>query len=118
MKSIAFVLAAITLPACNTAAATDGSIDASAIYDHSCAMCHGPDGKPPQMMIERLNVRDLTSPELRKRVTPQLVANQVRNGSQNRLMPAFQNVLSSAQIEAVAAWVASSEFPKRPVAKK
>jgi mono/diheme cytochrome c family protein len=105
------------LVAC-TSAATDTSVggvtDGPAIFERNCAMCHGPDGKPPQMMIERLNVRDLTSTELRARVTPELVANQVRVGSKNGLMPAFQNNLSETQIAAVAAWVASPGFPARP----
>ena len=39
-----------------------------------------------------------------------MVENQVRNGSQNKLMPAFAGALSDDQISAVAAYVASAGF--------
>ena len=65
-------------------------------------------------MIAQLNVRDLTAPEFRARLTPELVEAQVRNGSQNKLMPAFNEVLSAAQIKAVSAWVADPTFVRPP----
>ncbi|HEU0034130.1 MAG TPA: cytochrome c [Kofleriaceae bacterium] len=84
------------------------------VFDAMCANCHGPQGKPTAAMVAQLNVRDLTAPEFRARVTPALVEHQVRTGSQNKLMPAFKDQLSEAQIQAVAAWVASPTFPARP----
>jgi len=90
--------------------ATGGSVDGRQIFATTCATCHGPTGKPPEAMVARLNVRDLTSRELRARVTPALVAKQVRMGSDNKLMPAFAGALSEPQIEAVAQFVASPEF--------
>ena len=63
-------------------------------------------------MIAHLGVRDLTSAEFRARVTPALVEAQIRGGSKNKLMPAFEGALSDAQIKAVAAYVASSAFAK------
>ena len=42
---------------------------------------------------------------------PGLVEQQVRHGSQNKLMPAFEGAISDAQIRAVAAYVASTSFP-------
>lgn len=86
------------------------STDGQAIFAAYCATCHGPDGKPPAAMVAQLNVRDLTSAELRARVTPALVEHQVRRGSANKLMPAFESVLAEPQIKAVAAWVASPQF--------
>ena len=38
-------------------------------------------------------------------MTPALVENQVRHGSKNKLMPAFEGALTDAQIKAVAAYV-------------
>jgi mono/diheme cytochrome c family protein len=87
-----------------------GSADGSQIYSSICAACHGPTGKPTDSMIARLNVRDLTSAELRSRVTPELVEKQVRKGSDNKLMPSFEGALTDAQIKAVSAYVASPEF--------
>jgi mono/diheme cytochrome c family protein len=88
-----------------------GSVDGAQIFQATCAICHGPAGKPSQMMIDTRGVRDLTSTEFRKRVTPALVEAQVRHGSKNMLMPPFEGALSDAQIQAVAGYVASPKFP-------
>jgi mono/diheme cytochrome c family protein len=93
-----------------------GATDGATVYGTLCATCHGPDGRPPEAMIARLGVRDLTAPEFRARVAasgPGLVEQQVRHGSQNKLMPAFEGAISDAQIRAVAAYVASSAFTGR-----
>jgi mono/diheme cytochrome c family protein len=87
--------------------------DGPAVFQSWCATCHGPDGRPPPAMAVRLGVRDLTAPEFRARVVrsgPGVVEQQVRSGSQNKLMPAFAGALSDAQIRAVAAFVASPQF--------
>lgn len=101
----------LVLAACK-ADATDGSVEGPKIFSTMCASCHGPSGKPPEAMVARLGVRDLTSPELRTRVTPELIESQVRKGSANKLMPALEGALTDAQIKAVSAWVASPEFLK------
>ncbi|CAN5686295.1 hypothetical protein BH11MYX3_BH11MYX3_34870 [soil metagenome] len=93
--------------------ASDGSVDGPRIFETMCASCHGPTGKPTEAMVAQLNVRDLTSPELRARVTPELVDKQVRKGSDNKLMPALEGALTDAQIKAVAAYVASPTFLER-----
>ena len=85
-----------------------------AVFELLCATCHGPDGRPPEAMVVRLGVRDLTSSEFRARVTPGLVEQQVRKGSKNKLMPAFEGALDDAQIKAVAAYVASPQFLAPP----
>lgn len=110
MKLLGLV-AALALVACK-ADATDGSVEGPKIFATMCASCHGPTGKPTEAMAARLNVRDLTSAELRARVTPELVENQVRKGSANKLMPALEGALTDQQIKAVSAWVASPEFLK------
>lgn len=91
--------------------ATGGSASGPELYARLCATCHGSGGKPPPAMELRLGVRDLTSPELRARITPALVERQVIRGSDNKLMPAFGAYLSKVQIKALAAYVASPEFP-------
>ena len=103
----------VALAACgNHDAAGGGAESGSQVFASMCATCHGPTGKPPEAMVARMNVRDLTSAELRARITPSLVENQVRTGSKNKLMPAFAGALSDAQITAVAAYVASPGFLK------
>ncbi|MEO8701096.1 MAG: cytochrome c [Kofleriaceae bacterium] len=97
------------LAGCDGTAALDAK-DGKGVFAAYCSSCHGPLGKPTAAMVAKLAVRDLTSLELRARVTSQLVEKQVRTGSDNKLMPSFTGVLSEAQIKAVASWVASPEF--------
>lgn len=87
-----------------------GSTNGSTVFQSICASCHGETGKPTAANVARLGVKDLTAPELRAKITPQLVENQVRHGSQNKLMPAFEGALTDDQIKAVAAYVASQQF--------
>jgi len=100
----------VLVAGCQTAPPVDGA----AVYGKYCTPCHGPTGKPPEQMVRTLNVRDLTSPELRARVTAPLVEAQVRAGSPNKLMPSFVEVLDDAQIKSVAAYVASPAFLPAP----
>jgi cytochrome c oxidase cbb3-type subunit III len=85
-----------------------GSVDGAAVFAAACSTCHGAEGTPPPGMVAQLGVRNLRSPEFRARATPELVANQVRNGSKNKLMPAFTGALSEEQILAVARYVAKT----------
>ena len=106
-------LGALVAGACSRGPASDAT-DGRAVFQQMCATCHGPDGRPPAAMAARLGVRDLTAPELRARVTPSLVEEQVRAGSKNKLMPSFAGAISDAQIAAVAAYVASPQFVAPP----
>lgn len=103
----AWILLAL-LAACGQKAG--GSTDGAELYRTSCASCHGETGKPPEALAVRMNVRDLTSAELRARITPELVEKQIRTGSENKLMPSFEGVLTDEQIKALAAYVASPAF--------
>ncbi len=87
-----------------------GGTDGAQTFQNMCATCHGPKGKPTEAMVARINVRDLTSPELRARITPALVEAQIRKGSQNKMMPSFEGVLGEEQIKALAAYVSSPAF--------
>lgn len=84
--------------------------DARATFQTLCASCHGPEGKPNEAMVARLGVRDLTAPEFRARVTPELVEHQIRAGSANKLMPSFEGVIDDVKIKSVAAFVAAASF--------
>jgi mono/diheme cytochrome c family protein len=56
-------------------------------------------------MVAQLGVKDLRSAEFRSRATREGVAQQIRAGSANKLMPAFAGALTEAQIAALAAYV-------------
>ncbi len=103
---IAPLVLALSLPvaACSSRVA-GGTVDGEALYATACATCHGEHGTPPPSMTAQLGARDLRSPEFRARVTKDLVAEQIRKGSANKLMPAFAGALSEAQIAAIAAFV-------------
>lgn len=104
-----WIALALCLAGCEKGPRT-ASTDGVQVFHSICASCHGPTGKPTEANVARLGVKDLTSPELRARVTPELVEKQVRTGSQNKLMPSFEGALTDAQIKAVAAFVASPKF--------
>lgn len=82
-----------------------GSVDGKALYATACATCHGERGTPPPAMAAQLGARDLRAPEFRQRVSRELVARQIRQGSANKLMPAFAGALSEPQIEALTTFV-------------
>jgi mono/diheme cytochrome c family protein len=103
------ILVLALLAACKAGGAA-GDGDGPHVFETMCAACHGPRGKPTEAMTARLGVRDLTAPTFRARVTAELVEAQVRRGSSNKLMPAFDGALSNAQIRAVAAFVAAPAF--------
>jgi mono/diheme cytochrome c family protein len=84
------------------------------VFAKMCAACHGPTGKPDAANVARLGVRDLTAPEFRAKVTPELVERQVREGSQNKLMPSFTGAITDDQIRTVAAYVSGAGFAPKP----
>jgi mono/diheme cytochrome c family protein len=105
------LVAVVAIAACDRERPT-GTADGPSVFARNCATCHGDRGHPSEAMTARYNVRDLAAPEFRKRVTPTLVAKQVRRGSDNHLMPSFEYALSDAEIDAVAAFVASQTFAR------
>lgn len=89
---------------------TGGSVDGETVFQSMCTSCHGPTGKPTAAMAARLNVRDLTDPAVRAKLSPAVIEGQIRNGSTNKLMPSFAGAMTDEQIKAVAAHVASPAF--------
>jgi mono/diheme cytochrome c family protein len=98
------VQASLVAVACNPTIA-GGVADGARVFAVACATCHGPAGTPPEAMAALLHVRDLKSPEFRRRARRDLIEKQVRGGSADRRMPAFTDVLTDAQIAAVANYV-------------
>jgi mono/diheme cytochrome c family protein len=110
VKALWLIVASLaTLPAgaCDSGAS---STDGAQVFASVCVTCHGPTGKPNEMMVAKLGVKDLTSEDVRKTLTAAKVEDQVRNGSKNKLMPGFAGALGDAQIKAVAAYVMSRQF--------
>jgi quinoprotein glucose dehydrogenase len=84
-----------------------GKADGAAVFAEVCASCHGGGGTPPASMAAQLGVKDLRAPEFAARASLELIRTQVRNGSANKVMPAFGGTLTDPQIDAVAAYVLS-----------
>lgn len=82
-----------------------GRADGAAVFAEACSRCHGDTGKPSESMAAQLHVRDLTDPEFKARESHELIENQVRNGSANKVMPSFVGALTDPQISAVADYV-------------
>jgi mono/diheme cytochrome c family protein len=110
LAASATAVVAIELAACGNQ--VGDSAGGAEVFAKMCAACHGPTGKPEAAMVARLGVHDLTAPDFRTKVTPALVEHQVREGSQNKLMPSFTGAITDEQIRAVAAYVAGAGFVK------
>ena len=102
----------LILVACSAKEQAGSSVDGADLFARFCATCHGPNGKPDATMAARLNVRDLTAPEFRAKITYALVETQVRNGSQNKLMPSFVGAFTDEQIAAISKYVSDPSFVK------
>jgi mono/diheme cytochrome c family protein len=99
--------ALVLLAACTSAADLK---DGKQVYDQICVTCHGATGTPDATMVAKLGVKDLRSKEVRAKMTTYSVENQVKHGSKNKAMPAFDGALTDIQIKAVADYVSSSAF--------
>ncbi|REJ82862.1 MAG: hypothetical protein DWQ44_01725 [Bacteroidetes bacterium] len=71
------------------------SAEGARVYEANCAFCHGSDGKKAYRTATDLSL---------SRFEPGLISQMVREGSRNK-MPAYQNVLSSEEIDAVSKYV-------------
>lgn len=62
-----------------------------ALYDRSCALCHGErgDGHGPRSESLRPPARDLTDPAFRRRMTPRRLFATIREGRSGTAMPAM-----------------------------
>ncbi len=109
VKREVLAVVAVVIGACRGEPDTSTQ-DGAVVYAKYCITCHGATGKPSDVMVAQLRVRDLTAPDVRAKLTSERVRAQVRDGSQNKLMPAFGGILGEAQIAAVATYVTSPQF--------
>ncbi len=76
--------------------------DGAATFKAKCAMCHGPDGDGKTAMGQKLNIRDLHSPEVQKQTDAELA--QIVTKGKNK-MPAYEGKLTKEQVDQVVAFV-------------
>ena len=120
MRSRLLSLTALLLPAalCGTAQAGE-PIDAERIYQESCSVCHGDDGRGAVWGQASLSVppRNFRTAESRQELTRERMIASVTAGRPGTPMPGFGTQLSIPEIMAVVDWV-RAEFmtPAEPVA--
>ena len=85
-----------------SAQAQKASNDGAALYKSKCAMCHGPDGAGKTPAGQKLNVRDLRSPEVQAQSDSDL-SHVIGQGKGK--MPVFGKTLSDDQIKSLAAQI-------------
>jgi mono/diheme cytochrome c family protein len=95
-----FLLAACSRP---DAGVTDGS----ALFDQTCARCHGRDGHGDPVAKVQLGVPDMTDRAWQARHTDEDIVRTVHEGSKSKKMPPFGDVYSPTQLDAIVAHVRS-----------
>jgi mono/diheme cytochrome c family protein len=109
--SLVRALACLALLASCDRTIAGGRADGAAVFADACVRCHGDGGRPPETLQRQLGVRDLTSAEFRARATAASIADQIRRGSANKIMPGFAGQLTDAQIDAVTTYVLELSAP-------
>lgn len=99
-----FAVACLLSFGCSEDKMAGGSVDGPKIYAEACARCHGADGVPSKGMQSRTGVKPLNS-ERAKGMTDAELLGQIRNGSKNRMMPAFQGAMNDEQLNALVAHI-------------
>lgn len=89
MKTTLFAMMVVLFLACMPAAAR---ADGAEMFDKKCAICHGKDGKAQTAMGKKLNMRDLTNPEVRKGSSDEqwqkIILGGVKGAGGKNVMPA------------------------------
>ncbi|HEY8377267.1 MAG TPA: cytochrome c, partial [Nannocystis sp.] len=89
-----------------TAKADDATskIDAKAIYDAKCKVCHGADGSGAESQ-KKNNIPDMSSKDWQAKHSKAAVVKAIADGVEGTKMKAFKDKLTKEEIEAVAAFV-------------
>ena len=96
--------------ACSRPTAERTPVDAPALFAQACAKCHAADGTGGlPMAVNGPRPADLTTVEWQRSRSDAEVTSAIRDG--RGAMPPFQDVLSSQQIDAVAAYVRTLKRP-------
>lgn len=104
MRGLLYALMVLLVAACGNSKIADGSVDGARIYNDACARCHGASGVPTPGMAARTGVKPLNTARVAE-LGDEEIAEQIRRGSKNKMMPAFQGALSDTQIAALVEYV-------------
>jgi len=96
------VLAVVSLALAFPAAAR--AEDAAKIYGKTCALCHGPEGKPNETFA-KMGVRSFKDKDWQKATSDAQIETSIREGKKGTLMAAFEKQFSPEEIKALVAHV-------------
>ena len=80
------------------------SPDAARLWDRQCSSCHGDDGRPDPSVPEP-RPPDLTDRRWQSKRTDSAIKATITNGVVNTRMLGFKDKLTTAEIDALVAWV-------------
>ena len=105
-KSLSLAAPLLLFALCSVAAA-EQAIDAERIYQESCSVCHGDDGRGAVWGQASLSVppRNFRTAEAREELTRERMIASVTAGRPGTPMPGFGTQLSIPEITAVVDWV-------------
>ena len=78
-------------------------VDAPGLFAENCATCHGRDGRARTFHGRLLGAQNFTDARWQTNTSDAEIIRAIKTGP--KLMPAFQKKLSTAEIEALAAYV-------------
>lgn len=85
------------------------------LFQNNCAFCHGADGTGKNWIGQFMepHPRNLQDPAFMANATRQSIARAIREGLPGTSMPAWQEVLSKSEIEALLAYISRAFHPLR-----
>lgn len=106
MKKIIILTAVLGFAAAMTVRAAEAKEN----WDHSCAICHGADGKGQTKMGQKLGVKDFTDAKVQAGIKDEDAIKTIKEGKKDpdgkTLMKAFDQ-LSDDEVKALVAYVRS-----------
>jgi mono/diheme cytochrome c family protein len=80
-------------------------VDAHALFNESCAKCHGKDGRAKTFHGKFVGAQNLTDAKWQADTSDEEIIHAIKTGP--KAMPAFEKKLSQSEIDALAAYVRS-----------
>lgn len=103
MKHVSALIVTLMLATASVAHAADAKQN----WDKQCAKCHGAAGKGDTKMGKKLDIKDLTDPQVQATFTDEkcfsIIKDGVKEGGKTRMKPAEN--LSDADIKALVGYV-------------
>jgi cbb3-type cytochrome c oxidase subunit III len=99
--AVAVAAVAVALVAVPRPAAAE---DAAKIFARSCKPCHGAEGEPNAVFAKQ-GVRNFKDAAWQKATTDAQIEKTIREGKKGTMMASFEKQFSTAEIQALAAYV-------------